>query len=294
MNTLSQKDAFSRARTEELALGEPAVPPFLWISEGDWGQGGWLCLWLSWGRQPLSLVRRQSRSSASMSFGPPAPPGPPSAPPVFCPGWNLEEEGAASEPQKGLHWGSWTKSFTSRQQRLPLLAGGWGVNQMTNTATPCSAVIQSVMSNSLQPRGLQHNRLPCPPSPRLAQTRVHWVGDAIQPSHPLLSPSPPTFDLSQHQGLFQWVSSSHHVAKVWSFSFSISPSNEHSGLISFRMDWVDLLAVQGTLKNLVQHHSSKASILQCSAFFMVQLSHPYMTTGKTAALTRWTSDVSAF
>ena len=76
--------------------------------------------------------------------------------------------------------------------------------------------------------------------------------------------------------------------KYWSFSFSISPSNEHSGLVSFRMDWLDLLAVQGTLKSLLQHHSSKASILWCSAFFIVQLSHPYMTTGKTIALTRWT------
>ena len=76
--------------------------------------------------------------------------------------------------------------------------------------------------------------------------------------------------------------------KYWSFSFSISPSNEHSGLISFRMDWLDLLAVQGTLKSLLQHHSSKAWIIQCSAFFIVQLSHPYMTTGKTIALTRWT------
>ena len=76
--------------------------------------------------------------------------------------------------------------------------------------------------------------------------------------------------------------------KYWNFSFSISPSNEYSGLISFRMDWLDLLAVQGTLKNLLQHHSSKASVLQCSGFFIVQLSHPYMTTGKTIALTRWT------
>ena len=76
--------------------------------------------------------------------------------------------------------------------------------------------------------------------------------------------------------------------KYWSFSFSISPSNEHSGLISFRMDWLDLLAVQGTLKSLLQHHSSKASILWCSAFFIIQLSHPYMTTGKTMALSRWT------
>ena len=124
--------------------------------------------------------------------------------------------------------------------------------------------------------------------PELAQTHVHWVRDAIQPAHPLSSPSPPTFNLSQHQGLFQWVSSSHEVAKVLEFSFSISPSNEYSGLISFRMDWLDLLAVQGTLKGLLQHHSSKASILQCSAFFMVQLSHPYMTAGKTIALTRQT------
>ena len=77
-------------------------------------------------------------------------------------------------------------------------------------------------------------------------------------------------------------------AKYWSFSFSISPSNEYSGLISFRMDWLDLLAIQGTLKSLLHHHSSKASILQCSAFFIAQLSHPYMTTGKTKALTRWT------
>ena len=122
----------------------------------------------------------------------------------------------------------------------------------------------------------------------LAQTHVHWVGDAIQPSHSLSSPSPPALSLSQHQGLLQWVSSLHQVAKYWSFSFSISPSNEYSGLISFRMDWFDLLDVQGTLKSLRQHHSSKASILQCSAFFMVQLSHPYITTGKTIALTRWT------
>ena len=123
--------------------------------------------------------------------------------------------------------------------------------------------------------------------PELAQTRVHQVNDAIQPSHPLLSPSP-TFNLSQDQGLFQWVSSSHQVAKYWSFSFSISPSNEHPGLISFRIDWLDLLAVQGTLKSFLQHHSSKASILWHSALFIAQLSHPYMTTGKTTALIRHT------
>ena len=107
------------------------------------------------------------------------------------------------------------------------------------------------------------------------QIHVHWVSNAIQPSHPLSSPSPPSLNLSLHQGLFQWVSSSHQVAKYWSFSFHISPSNEHPGLSSFRMDWLDLLAVQGTLKSLLQHHSSKVSILQCSAFFIVQLSHPW-------------------
>ena len=96
--------------------------------------------------------------------------------------------------------------------------------------------------------------------PESTQTHVHWVSDAIQPSPPLSSPSPPAPNPSQHQGLFQWVNSSHEVA----FSFSISPSNEHTGLISFRMDWLDLLAVQGTLKSLLQHHSSKASILQRS------------------------------
>ena len=119
-------------------------------------------------------------------------------------------------------------------------------------------------------------------------TQTHGVGDAIQPSHPVSSPSLPAPNPSQHQGLFQWVNSSHEVAKYWSFSFSISPSNEHPGLIFFRMDWLDLLAVQGILKSLLQHHRSKASILWCSAFFRVQLSHPYMTTGETIVLTRRT------
>ena len=115
--------------------------------------------------------------------------------------------------------------------------------------------------------------------PKFTQTYVHRVGDAIQPSHPLSSPSPPAPSPSQHHGLpmsqlcMRWP-------KYWSFSFNISPSNEHPGLISFRMDWLDLLAVQWTLKSLLQYHSSKASILQRSAFFTVQLSHPYMTTGK--------------
>ena len=125
--------------------------------------------------------------------------------------------------------------------------------------------------------------------PDFTQTLVHW-DDAIQPSHPLLSPSPPALSLSQHHCLFKWVSSSHQVAKYWSFSFKISPSSEHSGLISFRMDWLAILAVQGTCKSLLQqfNHSSKASVLWCSAFFTVKLSHPYMTTGKTIALARGT------
>ena len=124
--------------------------------------------------------------------------------------------------------------------------------------------------------------------PEFSQIQVPWVSDAIQPSHLLLTLLlPPSIFLSIR------VFSNESVLcirwpKYWSFSFNISPSNEHSGLISFRIDWFDLLAVQGTLKNLLQHHTSKASILQHSAFFIVQLSHPYMTTGNTIALTRGT------
>ena len=123
--------------------------------------------------------------------------------------------------------------------------------------------------------------------PQITQTHVHRVGDTIQPFYPQSSPSPPAFKLSQHLALFKSVL---HIKrpKYWGFSFSISPSNEYSGLISFRMDWLELLAVQGTLKSLLQHHSSKASVLRCSAFFIVQLSHPYITIEKTIASTRWT------
>jgi len=124
--------------------------------------------------------------------------------------------------------------------------------------------------------------------PEFTQTHVHQVSDATQPSHPLLSPSPPA-PIPPSIRVFSNESTLRmRWPKYWSCSFSISPSKEHPGLISFRIDWLDLLAVQGTLKSLPQHHSSKGSTLQHSAFFTVQLSHPYMTTRKTLALTRWT------
>ena len=123
--------------------------------------------------------------------------------------------------------------------------------------------------------------------PEFTQTHVHRVGDAIQPSSSVVpfSSCPQSLPAS---GSFPMIFSTLRMRwpKYWSFSFNISPSNEPLGLISFRMDWLDLLAVQGTLKSLLQHHSSKASILQCSAFFPVQLSHPYLTAGKTITLTR--------
>ena len=122
------------------------------------------------------------------------------------------------------------------------------------------------MSDSLQPHGLRHARLPCPsPTPRAYSNSVHRVCDAIQPSHPLWSPSPPAFNLSQHQVFFNESALCIRWPKYWSFIFSISPSDEYSGLISIRMDCLDLLAVQGTLKSLLQHHSSKASVVHCSA-----------------------------
>ena len=128
----------------------------------------------------------------------------------------------------------------------------------------------------------------CHQLPESTQTHVHWVSDAIQLSHPLLSPSPPALNLSQHQCLSNESALCIMWPKYWSFNFNISPSKEHPGLISFRMDWLELLTVQGTLKSLFQHHSPKASILLHSAFFTVQLLHPYMATGKTIALTKWT------
>ena len=147
----------------------------------------------------------------------------------------------------------------------------------------------SVMSDSLWPHEMKHARPPCPsPTPRVHPNPCplsQWCHPTILPSVVLLllpSIFPRIRVFSNESGLrIKWT-------KYWSFSFKVSPSNEHPGLISFRMDWLDLLAVQGTLKSLLQQHSSKASILMCSAFFIVQLSHLYMTTGKTIPLTRRT------
>ena len=140
------------------------------------------------------------------------------------------------------------------------------LSQFSSVAQSCPTFCDPM--NSSTPGLLVHHQLQ-----EFTQIHVHRVGDAIQPSHP------PTFNLSQHQGLFKWISSSHQVAKVLEFQLQHQSFNEYSGLISFRMACLDLHAVQGTLKSLLQHHSSKASILQHSAFFTVQLSHPYMTTG---------------
>ena len=145
------------------------------------------------------------------------------------------------------------------------------------------------MSDSLQPHGLQRARPPCPsPIPRVYSNSCplsRWCHPAISSCHLLLLPPSviPSIRVFSNESAL-WV----RWPKYWSFSFSISPSNEHPGLICFRVDWLDLLSVQGTLKSLLQHHSSKASILQRSASFIVQLSHPYMTTGKTTVLTRRT------
>ena len=147
-------------------------------------------------------------------------------------------------------------------------------------------VSYSVVSDSLQPQGLQHARPPCPsPTPRVYSDSCplsQWCHPTISSSVVPFSSHLQSFPASNESVLRVWW------PKYWSFSFNISPSNEYSGLISFRMDWLDLLVVQGPLKSLLQHPSSKGSILQHSAFFIVQLSHPHMTTGKTIALTRRT------
>ena len=163
-----------------------------------------------------------------------------------------------------------------------ITTGSW-VNICCHTSVQFSP---SVGSDSLWSHGLQHSRPPCPSQhPEFTHTHVHWVGDAIQPTHPQSSPPPPAFNLSQHQGLSQWVSSSHQVAKVLEFQLQ-HQSFQWTLRTDLLAGWISLLS-KGLL-SLLQHHSSKASILQHSAFFIVQLSHPYMTTGKTIALTRQT------
>ena len=145
------------------------------------------------------------------------------------------------------------------------------------------------MSNSLRPHGLQHTRPPCPS--QLPEFIQLMSIESVMPSNHLILCRPLLLLPSIFPSIRVFSNESAlHIRwpKYWSFSFSISPFNEHSGLISFRMDWLDLLAVQGSLKSFLQHHSSKASILQHSALFIVQLSHPYVTTGKTIALTRRT------
>ena len=150
----------------------------------------------------------------------------------------------------------------------------------------------SVMSDSLRPHESQHARPPCPsPIPGVHSNscpKSRWCHPAVSSSVVPFSSCPQSLPASGSFPMSQLFTRGGQG--IGSFSFSISPSNEHPGLICFRMDWLDLLAVQGTLKSLLQHHSSKASILRCSAFFTVQLSHPYMTTGKTIALIRWTFD----
>ena len=160
------------------------------------------------------------------------------------------------------HW--WTRHFVAVIQLLNLCPTFW---DPMNCSTPGFPVL--------------------PHLPEFAQTHVHWVSDVIQPSHLLSSPSPPTFNLSQHQRLPS-VSSSHQIAEVLEFQLQHHFFQQYSGLISLRIDWFDFLAVQEILKSLLQHHSWKPSVLQCSAFFMIQLSHQYMTTEKTTALSIWT------
>ena len=187
--------------------------------------------------------------------------------------WELDHK----ESWVPKNWCFWTvvleKTLESPLDCKELKAVNPKGNQFSSVAQSCPTPCDP-MNHSTPGLPVHHQLL------EFTQTHVHWVDDAIQPSQPLSSPSPFAFNLFQHQGLFKWVSSSHQVAEVLEFQLQHQSSQ-----------WTlrtDLLAVQGTLKSLLQHHTSKASILQHSAFFIVHLSHPYMTTGKTRALTRWT------
>ena len=198
-----------------------------------------------------------------------------------------------------LHWqvDSLPLSHQGQDTSLP------GLNSMTNQNQPLQTPLTPLVRSQFvsfssccsdaqwsptlcNPMDCSTPGLPVPHHlPEFAQVHVHCISDAIQPFHPLMPSSPSALNLSQHQGLFQWVSVCIRWSKYWSFSFSISPSREYSGLITLKIDWFDLLAVQGTLRSLLQHHNSKASILQHSTFFMVQLSQPHVATGKSIGLT---------
>ena len=199
----------------------------------------------------------------------------------------------------------WPISAFDAPSSLRLIISGFKVRdvRLFLTLEHLAVTIQfscSVVSDSLQPHGPQHARPPCPsPTPRVRSLTLMSI-ESVMPSNHLILCSPLLLQLlfSQHQGLSSESALRIRWPKYWSFSFNISPTNEYPGLISFRMDWLDLLAVQGTLKTLLQHHSSKASIFWRSAFFTVQLSHPYMTSGKTIGLDQmdlcWQNNVSAF
>ena len=187
---------------------------------------------------------------------------------------------------------AWLKQLKNYSPNKCKLCSHYGKEYGGSSKTKMKTAIQfscSVMSDSLRPYGLQHARLPCP-SPTLrvysnSSPLSRWCHPTISSSVDPFSSHLQSFSASGSFPVSQFIASGGQ--SIGSFSFSISSSNVYWGLISFRMDWLDLLAVQGTLKSLLQHHSSKTSILLFSAFFIIQLSHPYMTTGKSKALTRW-------
>ena len=158
---------------------------------------------------------------------------------------------------------------------------GWNENHIIENSVQIS---HSVVFDTLWTQGLQHARPPCPsPTPRVYSNSCPLSRWCFQLSHPLPSPSPPAFKFPSIRVFSNESALCITWTNCWSFSFNISPSNEYSGLTSFRMDWLDIVALQGTLKSILQHYSSKASILWLSPFFIVQLSHPFMTTGETIA-----------
>ena len=209
--------------------------------------------------------------------------------PTDCSPPGSSVHGGFSGKNIGVHCHFLPQGIFPTQGLNPCLLHWWANSLLLSYLGKPFRSFCSVMSNSLRSHGLQHTRFPCPsPTPGVYSNSCPlswWCHPAISSSVVPFSFCPQSFPAS---GSFPESVLHIRWPKYWSFSFSISPSNEYSGLISFRIDWLCLLAVQGFLKRILQHHSSKASILPCSAFFIVQLSHPYMTTGKTKALTRGT------